>query len=60
MTVKDVFENINRPDLRDDMRDSLKVDATTLAGNFDAWVNFLQYGNPLPESSCYLVSNVIV
>lgn len=42
------------------MMDSLKLDPTTLAGNFDAWIDFLQYGNPLPESSCYVVFHVIV
>ena len=47
MTVTEVFENINRPDLRDVMMNSLELDASTLAGSFDAWVNFLQYGNPL-------------
>ncbi|KAL3134878.1 hypothetical protein ABBQ32_007844 [Trebouxia sp. C0010 RCD-2024] len=46
MTVTDVFENINRPDLRKSMMDSLKLDPTTLAGNFDAWIDFLQYGRP--------------
>ena len=44
MTVTDVFSQINRPDLRTSMLASLKVDPTTMNGDFDAWVNFIQYG----------------
>ena len=48
MTVSEVFGQINRPDLRASMVASLKLDPSTLAGNFDAWVDFLQHGGFWP------------
>ncbi|DBA75672.1 TPA: hypothetical protein ACH3X2_009037 [Trebouxia sp. C0005] len=46
LTVTEVFEAINRPDLRAQMMASLQLNANTAAGDFDAFVEFLQYGRP--------------
>ncbi len=47
LTVTEVFAAINRPDLRSQMMASLQLIANTAAGDFDAFVEFLQYGQPL-------------
>ncbi|KAL0030242.1 hypothetical protein WJX77_004786 [Trebouxia sp. C0004] len=46
VTVTEVFEAINRPDLRSQMMASLQLNANSAAGDFDAFVEFLQYGRP--------------
>ncbi|KAL0048167.1 hypothetical protein WJX82_009095 [Trebouxia sp. C0006] len=46
LTVTEVFAAINRPDLRTQMMASLQLNANTAAGDFDAFVEFLQYGRP--------------
>jgi len=52
LTVTEVFEAINRPDLRSQMMASLQLNANTAAGDFDAFVEFLQYGELLYNEMC--------
>jgi hypothetical protein len=53
LTVTEVFEAINRPDLRTQMMASLQLNANTAAGDFDAFVEFLQYGELLCKQTFY-------
>ena len=48
LTVTEVGQAINRPDLRTSMLSTLKTDPTALAGDFDAWIEFIQYGEKQP------------
>lgn len=59
LTVTEVFEAINRPDLRAQMMASLQLNANTAAGDFDAFVEFLQYGELLCFAGCMFTRHLM-
>ncbi len=60
LTVTEVFAAINRPDLRTQMMASLQLNANTAAGDFDAFVEFLQYGELLSFAGCLFTKHLML